>query len=327
MTTPTATIFLPYHAFDVMVQRGLRADQPDAADVVPGTLYCVLDEGNQLERSNGVVWELMGATGTGGIPGPPGPPGDTGPMGPAGPVGRSNLVTYSYSAAQTAPPGPEQVRFNAGFPYTAVTKVWVRAVSAEGQDVFLGLMIIAVGSTVLVQDANDHTMYARFRLTSVPIDQGAYVELPVAWVANGTSLGGGQLVLLQAVGGATAHGGTIGIVFDGGGSVITPGVKGFFEVGVACTISAVTLLATDAAATAGSIVVDIWKAPYASYPPTVANTITASAKPTLAAANKSQNTTLTGWTTAIAAGDILAFKVDSATTVTKVSLTLTVQLG
>jgi hypothetical protein len=93
----------------------------------------------------------------------------------------------------------------------------------------------------------------------------------------------------------------------------------------ACTITGVTLLSTDAAATAGSIVVDIWKDSFANYPPTVADTITASAKPTLSSANKSENTTLTGWTTAIAAGDVLGFSVDSVATVTRCALTLTVQ--
>lgn len=120
--------------------------------------------------------------------------------------------------------------------------------------------------------------------------------------------------------------GTIGIVLDGAGAVITTGVKGFFEVGAACLITAVTLLSTDPAATVGSIVIDIWKASFVNYPPTAGNTITASARPTLASANKSRDTSLAGWATAIAAGDILAFNVVSASLVTKVSLTLTVQL-
>jgi hypothetical protein len=119
--------------------------------------------------------------------------------------------------------------------------------------------------------------------------------------------------------------GAVGIVIDGGGSVITTGVKGFLRVPFTCTITGVTLLSTDAAATVGSIVVDIWKDSFANYPPTVADTITASAKPTLSSANKSENTTLTGWATTIAAGDVLGFKVDSATTVTRVALMLTVQ--
>ena len=119
--------------------------------------------------------------------------------------------------------------------------------------------------------------------------------------------------------------GGVGIVIDGGGSAITTGVKGFVEVPFACTITAATLLSTDAAATAGSIVIDIWKDAYAAYPPVVGDSITASAKPTLSAANKSRDTTLTGWTTAIAAGDVLGFSVTSATTVSRVALSLTVQ--
>jgi hypothetical protein len=119
--------------------------------------------------------------------------------------------------------------------------------------------------------------------------------------------------------------GAVGILIDGGGSVITTGVKGFLRVPFACTITGMTLLSTDAAATAGSIVVDIWKDSFANYPPTVADTITASAKPTLTSANKSEDVTLTGWTTAIGAGDVLGFNVDSVATVTRCALTLTVQ--
>lgn len=111
-----------------------------------------------------------------------------------------------------------------------------------------------------------------------------------------------------------------GIVVDGNGSAITTGVKGFVRIPVACTISKVTVLSIDAAATAGSIVFDVWKDTYANYPPTVADTITASAKPTLSSANKAEDATLTGWTKSVSAGDVIGFNVDSASTVTKVLL-------
>ena len=75
----------------------------------------------------------------------------------------------------------------------------------------------------------------------------------------------------------------------------------------------------------GSIVVDIWKDTYANFPPTDADSITASATPTLSSAIKAQNNTLTGWTTSIVAGDILRFNVDSATTVQRVSIILQVR--
>ena len=113
---------------------------------------------------------------------------------------------------------------------------------------------------------------------------------------------------------------SIGITLDGGGSVLTTGVKGFIEVPYACTINQVTLLADQS----GSIVIDVWKDTYTNYPPTVADTITASAKPTISTATKSQDATLTGWTTSIAAGDIIGFNVDSITTCTRVHLILKV---
>jgi len=122
---------------------------------------------------------------------------------------------------------------------------------------------------------------------------------------------------LTAGGGLVA---AINFVIDGGGSAITTGEKGFIEIPFACTINQVTTLADQS----GSIVVDIWKDTYANYPPTDADSITASAPPTISAATKAQDSTLTGWTTSISAGDILGYNVDSATTVTRVTVALKV---
>jgi hypothetical protein len=137
-----------------------------------------------------------------------------------------------------------------------------------------------------------------------------------------TDGGAGSTLTIAASGGTVIR--SVGIVIDGGGSVITTGIKGFVVVPFGGTITKATLLSTDPAVTAGSIVIDVWKDTYANYPPTVADTITASAKPTLSSATKSQDSTLTGWTTGITAGDILGFKVDSVTTLTHVTLVLQV---
>lgn len=110
------------------------------------------------------------------------------------------------------------------------------------------------------------------------------------------------------------------IIIDGGGSAITTGVKGDIEVPFGCTITAWEVLADQS----GSIVIDVWKDTYANFPPTVADTITGSEKPTLSSATKNQDTNLTTWTTSVSAGDILRFNVDSATTVTRVTLSITV---
>lgn len=110
----------------------------------------------------------------------------------------------------------------------------------------------------------------------------------------------------------------IGITIDGGGAVITTGIKGYIEVPYACTITRATVLLDQS----GSIVIDVWKDTYANYPPTDADSITASAPPTVSTATKSQDATLTGWTTSIAAGNILGFNVDSITTATRAHLIL-----
>lgn len=107
---------------------------------------------------------------------------------------------------------------------------------------------------------------------------------------------------------------------DGGGSEISTGIAGWVEVPFDCTITEARLLADQS----GSIVVDIWKDTYANYPPTDADSITASAVPTISGATKSEDATLTGWTTSVSKGDILYFSVDSVTTIQKCLVSLTV---
>lgn len=111
---------------------------------------------------------------------------------------------------------------------------------------------------------------------------------------------------------------SISVILDGGGSVLTTGLKGFVEVPYNGTITGWTIIADQS----GSIVVDVWKDTYANAPPTVADTIAGTEKPTLTAAQKNQDLSLSTWTTAVTAGDILAFNIDSVATVTKVTISL-----
>ncbi len=114
----------------------------------------------------------------------------------------------------------------------------------------------------------------------------------------------------------------IQVTLDGSGSAIPAGVWRDIRIPIACTITKATLLADQT----GSIVIDIWKDSYANYAPDVADTITASAKPTITSGIKSQDATLTGWTTSINAGDTLRFNVDSCTAIARVQLDLEVTI-
>jgi hypothetical protein len=108
------------------------------------------------------------------------------------------------------------------------------------------------------------------------------------------------------------------LVIDGGGAAITTGIKSDIHFPFDGTIQEWTMLAD----TTGSATIDIWKAPYSAYPPTAANTITGSAKPIISSANKAQSSTLTGWTTSISTNDVLRLNVDSASTITRLTLSL-----
>ena len=74
--------------------------------------------------------------------------------------------------------------------------------------------------------------------------------------------------------------------------------------------------------TSGSIQLDLWVDSYANFPPTVADTITASAKPLFTSTTKGQSSTLTGWTTTIPADRWLYVNVDSVTSINQLSGTL-----
>lgn len=135
----------------------------------------------------------------------------------------------------------------------------------------------------------------------------------VVSASSGTLAAAGDAVTTRA----------ITFAIDGGGSALTTGIKADVYVPYACTITAVTMLADQS----GSVVVDIWKDTLANYPPTIADTIVASAPPTISSATNSSDTTLTGWTTSISAGDTLRFNVNSATSITRLDLTLKVAVS
>ncbi len=117
---------------------------------------------------------------------------------------------------------------------------------------------------------------------------------------------------------SAANKGQLGISLNGNGSVITTGVKTYLTVPYSGIITGWELLST----ATGSIVVDVWKDTYVNYPPTLSDSICGIDKPTLTSQIKNNNNNLTDWSTTITEGDIIAFNVDSASTVTQVTLTL-----
>ena len=107
--------------------------------------------------------------------------------------------------------------------------------------------------------------------------------------------------------------------FSNGGSVLSTGLQ--YDAALyfpyQFLITQWTLGSTDS--TSGSIQLDFWVDSYANFPPTVADSICASAKPNISSAIKGQSSTLTGWTTTVPAGSWLFINIDSVTSIKRIS--------
>lgn len=99
-------------------------------------------------------------------------------------------------------------------------------------------------------------------------------------------------------------------VFDGGGAdlVIDDYSWQDYIVPFKCQITAATVIAQQS--TPGSIVIGIWRKPFPGVP-TLADSIAASARPTLSNQINSQDTTLAGWSTVLNENDVLRANIDS----------------
>jgi hypothetical protein len=114
---------------------------------------------------------------------------------------------------------------------------------------------------------------------------------------------------------------SIGAVFDGGGSALSGTIVRCTPVNYSGTITGVTLSAD----VSGSVTVDVKMVAYSSYTgPSSASTITASDTPALSSAAKYQDTTLTGWSTTLAANSMVCFSLSSPSTVTWVAINVKV---
>ena len=74
--------------------------------------------------------------------------------------------------------------------------------------------------------------------------------------------------------------------------------------------------------TTGSTSVDVWKTNLGGFPPTSGDSITGGNYPNLTSQQINDSSSLSGWTTTFLSGDIIEFNVLSASTVTRINLTI-----
>lgn len=238
----------------------------------------------------------------GGPTGPSGPSG--GPTGPAGVTGASGLS----ATGSTGPTGPFGATGVTGFGATGVTGP-TGAFGPPGNQGPTGLS--ATGTTGAIGATGN---------TGFTGPQGLQGVTGPAGGPTGTQGPTGLTGATGNTGPAQLFG--VSFIIDGGGAAIGTGLKGWLHFDFNWTINGITLLADQT----GSIVVDLWKTTYSAYVPgthpVVGDSITGAAVPTISSAAKYQDSTLTGWTTAVNVDDVIAFNVNSATTVQRVSVGL-----
>lgn len=111
--------------------------------------------------------------------------------------------------------------------------------------------------------------------------------------------------------------GSFGLTVDGGGNVITSGVKGYLVMPYNATITGWDIIGD----ISGTCKIDIWKN---TSIPTSVNTITGTEAPLLFNQQINSKNNLTTFNTGLAINDILAFNVISASTVSRINLIIKV---
>lgn len=160
----------------------------------------------------------------------------------------------------------------------------------------------------------------------IPIGTAADGSVTMARITAGSGVtvtNGAASIQISASGGGDR---VITFVVDGGGSAISTGIKADLRIPVACTLKSIEMVADQV----GSCVVDLQKDTYTNFPPTnadsIINTGAGGVKPTLSSAIKSQDTTLAHYTTAFSVGDYLRLVIDSASVLTRLTLSATVSV-
>ncbi|RYG14071.1 MAG: hypothetical protein EON92_03480 [Burkholderiales bacterium] len=109
-----------------------------------------------------------------------------------------------------------------------------------------------------------------------------------------------------------------GATWPGGSSAVTVPAD---NVSVMCplagTITRATLLTEGGP---GSCVVNVWRDAIGNFPPVAGDSITGGTPPSITAGTYSADSTLTGWSKSVAAGDVLRFNLASCSAFTSVSI-------
>ena len=172
-------------------------DQPGVVKVVPYQPRVDLeirpgDAAVVMESDAGNSWALLWWSQSGLVPTPP-----------SG-GGGSELAGHWNWTTSTTTASSKAVGINTAAWNTA-TQINLSETTDPGADVSNIIGALQSGDGIYVQDANDSTKWARYRVTAVPTDQGTWRSIPVSYINGGAALPANNrdtLVIFQLSGGA-----------------------------------------------------------------------------------------------------------------------------
>ena len=133
--------------------------------------------------------------------------------------------------------------------------------------------------------------------------------------SNGSQGFQGPQGLTGPQGALSSDKGSIGVIFDGFGGVPIVGKTDWIVVPYNGTITGWQIFS----GTTGSCVIDVRKDTYGNFPPTAADSIAGTEKPTLISQIKNEDLSLSSWTASVTSGDIVQFYLESASLLTKIN--------
>lgn len=129
-----------------------------------------------------------GVQGPEGPAGPPGAPGAVGPAGPPGPPGITiGSLDYRYNDGLVAPPASGDVRFDAAYPYSAVTTLWISRFDNGGNDQRTLFLLRRPDERIRIEDHDNADTFATFTILAAPVDSGDHVTFSVAHAGDSGS--------------------------------------------------------------------------------------------------------------------------------------------
>lgn len=99
--------------------------------------------------------------------------------------GTTRVMNNNWRWTTTVSASARQMRLDTDAWNTA-TEVWLSDTQIDGNDMTLILAQLLVGDEVFIQQADDSTRWAQYRINATPTDQGSWWKLPVTLIDGGT---------------------------------------------------------------------------------------------------------------------------------------------